>query len=312
MLRRIVPAVFATAIVAVSLTACSSSDAVEVSRGDCAATLGAGAVTESVVLLGGYGEDPQISIPADTEITVSQRSIVDSSEAVPGTRVADEGSIVSVNYALYDQHTGEQLIQSDGFGGGDTNEFFLIAEGANPMSEALRCTVAGERVVLAMGPNDPVVLGISQQLGGTEGAGIIAVFDVSAVSGQSVKGRASGLPNGFPAVVTDANGRPGVVLPPIDAPVGSTSAVRIAGDGATVKPESRVIVQELVVGWDGNIVSNTWGQSGPQMLAGEEEAAAGGMNFRAELTGKKAGSQVVITEGGDNARVFVVDILAVG
>ncbi|MFC5338168.1 peptidylprolyl isomerase [Leucobacter denitrificans] len=311
MLRRIVPAVFATAIVAVSLTACSSSDAVEVNRGDCTAMLGAGAVTENVVLLGGYGEDPQISIPAETEITVTQRSIVDSSGAVSGTRVADEGSLVSVNYALYDQQTGEQLIQSDGFGNGDSNEFFIIsAEAANPLSEALRCTVAGERVVLAISPGDAA--GLSQQLGGTEDAGVIAVFDVSDVSGQSVEGRALGLPNGFPAVVTDANGQPGVVLPPRDAPVGSTSAVRIAGDGAEVHADSRVLVQVLIVGWDGNIVSNTWGQSGPQMLQGEEEATAGGVNFRSELTGKKAGSQVVITEGGDDARVIVVDILAVG
>lgn len=311
MLRRIVPAVFATAIVAVSLTACSSQGVGEVDRSDCTAMLGTGAVTENVVLLGGYGEDPQISIPADTEITATQRSIVDSSHVKPGAEVAREGSLVSVDYALYDQVTGDQLIQSDGFGGGDTNEFFMVSkESANPLSEAVRCTVPGERVVLAISPTD--ASGLSQQLGGTPDAGVIAIFDVNAVSGQAVEGRAQGLPNGFPAVVTDANGQPGVVIPPRDAPVGSTSAVRIAGDGEEVTAKSRVLVQVLVVGWDGKIVSNTWGQSGPQMLQNEEEAAAGGVNFRTELTGEKAGSQVVITEGGDDARVIVVDILAVG
>lgn len=311
MLRRIVPAVFATAIVAVSLTACSSVAAGEVNRDNCTAVLGAGAVTDNVVLLGGYGEDPQISIPSDTVITATQRSIVDSSQVESGAEVAVEGSLVSVNYALYDQATGNELIKSDGFGGGDTNEFFIVSqESANPLSEAVRCTAPGERVVLAISPSDAA--GLSQQLGGTEDAGVIAVLDVNAVSGQSVEGRTQGLPNGFPAVVTDAKGQPGVVLPPRDAPAGSTAAVRIKGDGAEILADSRLLVQVLIVDWDGNIVSNTWGQTGPQMLPSEEEAAASGVNFRSELTGKRVGSQVVITEGGDNARVIVADILAVG
>ena len=311
MLRRVVPAVFATAILAAGLTACTSADPVEVERGDCTATLGAGAVSDKVVLLGGFGQDPEISIPADTAIPVTQRSIVDSSNVAADAKIATEGSLVSMNFALYDQATGEQLLGSDGFGSGDTSEFFIVSkENANPMSEAVRCAAEGERVVLAMSPTDAA--GIGQQIGGTPGGGIVGVFDVEAVSGQSVQGRAQGLPNGFPAVVTDADGQPGVVIPPRNAPTGSTAAVRIEGQGAEVTADSQLLVQVLVVGWDGNIVSNTWGQSGPQLLQTEDEAAAQGMNFRAELTGKTAGSQVVITEGGDEARVIVVDILAVG
>lgn len=311
MLRRIAPAVLAAAVLAGGLAGCSSTVPTEVDRGDCTPMLGAGALSDNVVVLGGFGTDPQVSIPSDTVIPVTQRSIVDSSGVTGKNPLLAEGdTVVSVNFAFYDQATGEELLRGGEFGGGK-HEFFLVSDEApNPLSEAVRCAAAGERVVLALSPADSMPL--RQQVGGDPKSSVVGVFDVEAVSKFSVEGRAKGLPNGFPAVVTNEDGQPGVVLPPRDAPIGLTSAVRIAGDGAVVTAENRVVAQALIVGWDGTVEMNTWSASGPQLIGNEEEAGQQQISYRAELTGKKVGSQVVITEGGDRARVIVVDILAAG
>lgn len=312
MLRRIAPAVLTVAVSAAVLTGCSSADVTQVDRGDCNATLAPGALSDSVVVLGGFGTVPEVSIPKKTDVTVTQRTIIDSEGVKTNAKVAGEGSIVSANFAFYDQGTGEQLFTSAGFGGAaETNEFFLVSkDGLDPLTAALECAAEGERVVLAMSPQD--ALPLRQQIGGTATSGLVAVMDVEGVSELQAGGSNRGLPNGFPAVVTDAEGNPGVVLPPRDAPAGLNSGVRIKGDGEKVGAESRLLVQMLAVGWDGSVLTNTRTSSGPQMLPGETESEAGGLNFRAELTGAPVGSQVVITEGGDNARVLVLDILAAG
>lgn len=312
MLRRIVPAVLATAVLATGLTACSAQGPIEVDRSDCTAILGAGAVSDSTVVLGGFNTVPEVSIPKDTVVTVTQRSIIDSSGVAQDPALADEETIASTNFAIFDQASGEQLFSSSGFADADdSNEFFIVSEAnMNPLSEAVRCAAPGERVVLAMSPAD--AQGLQSQIGGTPGSGMVAVIDVEAVSGFSAEGATKGLPNGFPAVVTDSEGNPGIVLPPRDAPTGLNSAVRIQGTGVEVTAESSVLIQILVVDWEGSVVSNTRDMGGPQQLLNETESEASGLNFRGELTGKQVGSQVVVTEGGDSARVMVIDILAVG
>lgn len=312
MLRRIAPAVVTAAVLAGTLTACSQVDTVTVDRGDCTGMLGSGALSDNVVALGGYGSEPQISIPTESPASVTQRTIIDSSGVSKNQKLATEGTIVSVNFAFFDQGTGDELFRTNGFAGAEeSREFFMISEASpNPLSESLRCAAAGERVVLAMSPDDAAPL--RQQLGGNADSSMIAILDVEAVSETRTDGRVKGLPNGFPAVVTDANGQPGVVLPPREARVGSHSAVRIEGDGAEVTAEQSIIAQVFVVNWKGEVEQNTWQNGGPQQILDEETAEGNGINFRGELTGAKVGSQVVITQGGDSARVIVVDILAAG
>lgn len=317
MLRRIAPAVLATAVIAAGLTGCSSAQATTVDRGDCVSKLGSGALSDSVVVLGGFGTVPEVSIPKDTVVPATQRTIVDSASVKPGSRVVKNDSIASVNFAFYDQASGKQIFASNGFGGAQqSNEFFAITEAnSNPLNEAIMCAAPGERVVLALSPEDSAPLiaqlgGASMTADGAPQTSVVAVLDVEAVSGMSVAGAPKGLPNGFPAVVTDDEGRPGVVLPPRKAPEGSTAAVRIKGSGEEITKDDQLVIQLLSVSWDGKQLVNTWQDGGPQAIGGEDVSAQQGLNFRSELTGKRVGSQVVITEGGDDARVLVVDVLA--
>lgn len=312
MLRRLAPAVLTATVFAAALTGCSSVSADGVDRGDCKPALGPGALSNSVVVLGGFGVEPEVKIPTDTEISVAQRTFVDTPSE--GGTVAKSDTLLSWNYAFYDQHSGAQLAASPGFGTNDSSVFMIMpeSEAMDPISAALSCSVPGERVVSAFSPADSQ--GLAQALGvsASPNSSIIGVLDVVAVAPNHAEGTARALPSGFPAVVTNESGTPGVVLPPRSAPDGLTKAVRIEGNGSSVEAENRLVLQVLTVGWDGTLQKSTWDTDSVQPAGSEDEAESQGDTLRAQLTGVKVGSQVVITEGGDNARVHVVDVLAAG
>lgn len=312
MLRRIVPATAVATLVIAGLTGCSA----QANRAaDCAEVMTSGALSDNVTVIGSYGSLPEISVKGDFDITDSQRTIV--SKAEDRSKLADEQSLVSVNMAFFDEATGSALYASPVFTGqGESPEFLMVSEElSNPLSEAVRCSAAGDRVVLAMSPEDSAQ--IASQLGGTLGASVIGVIDVVDTRELAASGPVRGLPSGYPAVVTNDEGRPGVVLPPRMAPEGMSSATRIVGDGAEVTAGNNVIAQVMVVGWDGTPRMNTWNPEdaqnyGLKALQSEDMIAQTGYTFRSELTGKTVGSQVVIVENIDgNAQVVVVDIIGV-
>lgn len=314
MLRRIVPATAAAALLLTGLSACTSAPSVQ---GDCTPTLRAGALSNGVVVLGSFGEAPQVDVPDGIEIVTSQATVLPSAEE-PARDAVPAGSetLASVNMAIFDAETGAELYASPAFAGVGGPEFLVLTdEAVSPLSEAIRCALPGERVVLGLAPADAGML--STQLGGTDGASLVGVIDVVSVAPLSAAERPGasaprGLPARFPAVVTDETGRPGIVLPPNAAPSGTTVAVRIAGTEAEVEAEDSVVAHVLEVDWQGNEIANSW-NTGPMGLGTEEQISQSGYAYRAALTGQRVGSQVVIIENtGDTVpTVRVVDILGV-
>jgi hypothetical protein len=311
MLRRIVPASAAILLLLSGLTACSAESE---QASECVPVLKPGALSDAVKVNTGFGEVPDVKIPKDLEIETSQRSFAEKAE--DRTSLAGENTLVSVNLMLFDAATGSPLEASPAFSGEDGGpEFLLVSkekELSNPVSEAVRCAAVGDRVVLAVSPKD------AADSGGASPAPLVAVIDVVAEGPLRAQGAERSLPNGFPAVVTNDEGRPGVVLPPAKAPEGTRSATRIEGDGAVVNASQNVVAHVLDVQWDPSIasneqkiVANTW-STGLNALGSEEQVAQSGLTYRSELTGKTVGSQVVIIENVDgNPRVVVVDILGV-
>jgi hypothetical protein len=308
MLRRLVPATAAAALLLAGVTGCSAQQA---AAADCEPTLHPGAMSDGVQVSGGFGETPDVSIPDDLQVLSTQRTVVD--EAEDRSRVADEQSLVGVNMAFFDSTSGAPLYESPGFAAADQSaEFLMVSEDApNPLSESLRCAAPGDRVVIAIAPEEGSQL--AMQLGGSPDAPLVGVIDVVSTGPLAAQGSARGLPNGYPAVVTDHEGRPGIVLPPRDAPAGTSSAVRVEGDGAEVEVDDNVVAQLLVVGWDGAVQTNSW-DTGLMGLGNEQQVSESGYTFRDQLTGKKVGSQVVIIENESDAdaKVVVVDIIGVG
>ncbi|WP_024355797.1 hypothetical protein [Leucobacter chironomi] len=307
MLRRLVPATAAAALLLAGATGCSA----QASAADCEPTLHPGALSDGVTVEGGFGETPEVSIPEDLQVLATQRTVVE--EAADRSSIVEEQSLVGVNMAFFDPASGERLYESPGFAAADQSaEFLLVSEdAANPLSESLRCAAPGDRVVVAISPEEGSQL--AMQLGGDPEAPLVGVIDVVSAGPLAAHGPVRGLPNGFPAVVTDHEGRPGIVLPPRDAPAGTTSAVRVEGDGAEVGAEDNVIAQVLTVGWDGTVQTNSW-NTGLMGLGNEQQISQSGNTFREQLTGAKVGSQLVIIENESDAeaKVVVVDIIGVG
>lgn len=308
MLRRLVPATAAAALLLAGATGCSAQQA---SAADCEPTLHPGALSDSVTVTGSFGEAPEVSIPDDLRVLTTQRTVVE--QAADRSNLVEDQSLVGVNMAFFDQASGERMYESPGFAAADQSaEFLLVSDDAsNPLSESLRCAAPGDRVVVAMAPDEGGQL--AMQLGGDPESPLIAVIDVVSAGPLAAKGPVRGLPDGFPAVVTNDEGRPGIVLPPRSAPEGTTAAVRVEGDGAEVGADDNVIAQVLSVGWDGTVQTNSW-ESGLTGLGNEQQVSQSGNTFRNQLTGAKVGSQLVIIENEADAepRVVVVDIIGVG
>jgi hypothetical protein len=307
MLRRLVPATAAVGLLLAGLTACSAQPAAST---DCEATLQPGALSNGVTVLGAFGEAPEVSVPEKgLKVGTTQRTVV--TEAEGRNRLANEGSLVSARISFFDSKSGKTLYESAGISDPSQGpELLLVSKDtANPLSEAVRCTAAGDRVVLGIEAEEGAQL--AAQLGSDPSRPLVGVIDVLEARPTHAQGPTRGLPAGYPAVVTNDEGRPGVVLPPRDAPKGTSSASRVVGDGAKVTAENRVIAQVLRVGWDGEEQENTW-TTGPVDLGNEQGISTSGFTFRGELTGKTVGSQVVIVENTQDVepRVVVVDILA--
>lgn len=311
MLRRIVPASAAVVLLLSGLTACSAQ---QDQASGCVSQLKPGVLSDGVKVGTGFGELPEVSIPKGVEFEVSQRSFAEKAE--DRSSVAGENTLVSVNAAYFDAATGEMVGATPAFTGqGEAPDYKVVSkEQTDPLSEAVRCAAVGDRVVVAITSED------LHKMQAPLETPLVVVMDVVAEGGLRAEGEQQSLPSGFPAVVTNEHGQPGVVVPPGRAPEGTRSATRIKGAGAEVGADQNVVAQITKVLWDPTktdnaekLVTNGWseGLAGIQFLGNEDVIPQSGNAFRTELTGKTVGSQVVIIENADAAaHVYVVDILA--
>ncbi|MGO1538606.1 MAG: peptidylprolyl isomerase [Leucobacter sp.] len=261
-------------------------------------------------MTGESGETPEVSIQGDAQADVSQRSVVIKAE--DRENLAGDDHLVGVNVAYYDSESGELLQEEGDFTSEGAGSYMLITEQTmTPVTEGIKCAAPGDRLVIAVSGEESQAFGMNFP-GYTPGASVIAVADVVTVSELASSGTVRGLPSGFPGVATNEDGRPGIVLPPTAAPEGITSATRIVGEGAKVGAEDRLVLQLLIVDWEGNVVDNRW-EGGPVMMGGETEMSEAGLTFRGEMTGQTVGSQqVIIDSSGEVPQVIVADILAAG
>ncbi|MDI6024329.1 peptidylprolyl isomerase [Leucobacter sp. UT-8R-CII-1-4] len=217
--------------------------------------------------------------------------------------VVVSGSLFEANLAFVNADTGDILDVSPAYGSGRGQLLLATAE-QGPVVGALLCSSVGDTVVTELSPQDSAAMGVDGQL--------IVVAEINAVYAPRAEGKTRALTTGFPAVTNDETGRPGMVLPPQQAPTKVKSSVRIEGNGDKVASTDNVIGNVLTVSWEGQVVRNTWDEM-PSGFGAEGDEGQTGASFRAELTGYPVGSQVVIIEptGDGTARVSVVDILAV-
>lgn len=299
MRRRILPAVVVPVLAIVGLTGCTASGTFGL---NCEAPIPSGSVAASVKLHA--NEQGTLSISASQDaVAEAQRSYVQ--RAQDRTVLSQAGSLVTVNFAAFDSLTGELLSATPTFGTDSAGEMVVLNQPENPLTQGLECAAPGDTVSMVL-PAAVSAIPLS-----APDASLVVLAEVVEVRSAAAEGATRSLPSGFPAVVTDVTGRPGVVLPPQDAPNDDVAAVRIEGSGAPVTADNQVFGQVLTVGWDGQVQQTTW-DGIPENFGSETQSAAGGAGFRAHLTGVPVGSQVVVITTEDGApSVSVIDVLAV-
>lgn len=291
---------------ALSLTACSASST---QSADCTPALQPGSVTQATTISSKFGETPVVTLPEDTKISYSERAVISSSGTE--SRRAHEGDLVSLNFVVLNGETGEEIDSTEFSATKGSAPVMVSKDFAFPgLYKGLLCAKPGDRMVLAIAPNDGLGDAAASEWGLSESSSLVMVVDVVAVSQPKAAGAEQQLPNGFPNVVTTSSGRVGIVLPPITPPTEVRFAQRIVGDGPKVTAEDVVVGQALSVDWaTKSVLSSTWEQGSPTSFGTQAE----GTEIRGFLTGQTVGSQVVvIAPSPTGATITVVDILGVG
>ena len=302
-------------LIALSLAGCTSSSA-----DSCSALADSGgSAVDSVKVTQDPGVAPTATFPTPLSVTKAQVKVSTPSE---GTKVLP-GSAYTFEVALYNGKTGESLGASS-FNGSDAQSTTLAKTSQfSFMNSVIQCARVGSRIVGVV-PNKELVSADGQSLtGGDSAMTLVVIADITAASLPRANGEPQPVPDGFPSVVLDSKGVPGITVPKTAAPTELKVAVLKKGNGATVTETSDVEVHYTGVLWDGGTVFDSSWKSGNVATFNVGEVVPG---FAKALIGQTVGSQIIaiippdLAYGATGAGstvppnatlVFVVDILGI-
>ncbi|MCS5719397.1 hypothetical protein N1027_14760 [Herbiconiux sp. CPCC 205763] len=284
-----------------SLAACSGSPAAP----DCSTATPPGDSSEAITATGKLGADPAASFPFPLVAQNAERSVL-----IPGSgELVGPGSTVVVDYSVYDGETGAAA------GAPQSTALVLADSLPEGLRNGLLCTSAGERVAIVL-PNDQATTIFSGATGS-----VVMVFDITSTFPRTATGADQPAQAGFPSVVHDSTGRPGITIVSGDTPTEAKSALLKKGGGPVVAEGDSIIVQSLAVSYatPDKVASSTWEDGSPLLWEMTETPAAGSTSTTPAgitpfLVGQTVGSEVLVVlpdAAGGTATAYVVDILGV-
>lgn len=300
-MRRATALVVAAGLLAVTLTGCSSDP-----NANCDTALTSGRASDLISAKGALGSKPTITFPTPVDTTKSE-----ATKLIEGSgQKLQTGQMVKIQYTLLDGETGK-AIGASSFNKAQPTLIPVGKSGVPGIDRALQCAPVGSRLAIAIAPKDS-----GQQ--GTTSTGI-ALVDVVGAFLPRADGAVRPAVSGFPTVVLAPTGQAGITIPTTAAPKTVRSELLKAGDGATVKKDSTVVLHYTAVGWENkNVVFSTWNAGAPDLVSmstGQSNAnQALPQAMLKELVGQKVGSQVIIetpTDSSMSANAWAVDILGV-
>ncbi|MWB97829.1 FKBP-type peptidyl-prolyl cis-trans isomerase [Agromyces seonyuensis] len=302
-------------LIAVALTGCAAPAEPQATSG---------ATVDAVHVSGEFGETPDVEFP--TPLTAQDTQC---REVIEGEGdYLSPGQFLELGLYWANGTTGE-VIATAGF---DDEQTQVLTPSASttpaPLVEGLSCARDGSRVVVTTtaeefyGPDRG-----NDAQGIAPGDTLVFVMDVIKAYPDRADGAVRLSRDGFPAVVLDGDGRPGVTVPS-SGPFEDLEVETLKqGSGATVEDGDLVVVNFTGVLWDDNTVfDTTWkdeGTSPTVWSVGEGGNIPTGLSDA--LIGKTVGSQVVVVvppdQGygssgsgeipADATLVYVVDILGI-
>ena len=310
------------AIAALALTGCSGTP----SDGDdssCAATA-SGANSKKIDVSGSFGSAPTVKFPTPLSAKKTERAVI-----IKGTgKVAEKGTVASVNYTVFDATTGKKVDATAYDKKGATD--FPIDSGQllAGIVKTVQCAPAGSRVASVIPPEDAFQDAGAPQFGIGATDSIVFVIDVVSVTVPKkalpkADGKDQPAQPGFPTVAVAKDGTPTVTIPDAAPPTELKTAVLKQGAGAVVPEEGSVVVHYVGVNWNTKkIFDESWSKGAPATFDVSQVIPG----FSKAVIGQKVGSQVIAVVppaegygdkgagsdiGGTDTLVFVIDILGV-
>ena len=287
--------------------------------------------SEAIEATGEVGTAPDdLSFPTPLVAPTTEATILQ-----PGTgETIDLMTPILANFAVYNGRTGEVVNPyspvSVDQATGEPLLLTLEALSALPgFQEAMQCATDGSRIAIAVPPEEAFGEAGNTPLG--IGADDTLVFVADVV--ETFPSRATGAPQpaegGFPSVVTDIDGVPGITLPSSGPPSEYRETTLRSGSGATVEEGDLVTVHYTGVVWDsGEVFDSSWTRAAPARFPAQEGSATQqGVvpGFADALIGSQVGDQILAvlppevaygeegTSGipANSTLVFVIDVLGV-
>lgn len=314
-MRKTTALLAAFAIVA-SLTACSASN----TEAGCTPALASGSASKAITATGKIDTAPKVKLPTPLYTPTSERSTL-----IAGHGAAiGSGQPVVIDVTIINARNDEVLQKTSYSSNGGS----LITSGKSSfpaVSQGLICAQVGSRIAVIASPKDSHSGTADPTNGIRKNDSFVYVMDVKQAFLAKANGALQSPKAGEPAVVTAANGAPGITLPTTPAPKSLQTTVLRQGSGKPLKDGHYAVVQYTGVSWTDapTVFDSTWkaGQASVLQLG----AASVSPGLSKALAGQKVGSQVLVvippklaaaTDGSGSAPagqtvVYVVDILGI-
>ncbi|MGW8483695.1 hypothetical protein ACWGJP_11190 [Microbacterium sp. NPDC055903] len=304
-MRKTSAALASLSLAALALTGCSVSTPNSFDGQVCDRPASTSGVDDSVTVSGEFGVSPKVEIAAP--VHAEETSFTDLATG-EGTPLTSATQAFSMDYALYNGETGEQIEQSSF--SGDLSQVYNInswVQSVPGIADALACATPGTRTLIAVAPGDS---GNVASMVGADDVTAIAVIDVL----DTTLARAEGSlqfndARSLPTVVRAPDGRPGIIVPKDAAPTETVTQVLIKGDGAEITEDDAFVwTNYTAVDWASrSVVNTTWDTNPVASLQDLDPEVA------ASLAGHTVGSQLLVVVPGEAgaATAYVVDILGI-
>jgi len=330
-LRKVLAIVASAALVAVALTGCSSTssnldEALFSGIKNQCTPLVTGSTADQINVKVAKSAKPTVTFPTPLKATQTQSKIV--SEGTGPTFTGNQ--LVNFEFQGYNARTGK-LFQSSAWNGTDNASEVLAkptSAGGADFCHALTGAREGSVVAVAMSPKDSHNSQPIASIDVRKNDTLVFVFKINKIYLPRANGEAQLPKTGFPQVVTDASGIPGLVMQNWDKPGFNKfeEETLIKGFGPTVKKDDWVTVHYSGFIWSAakTKFDSSWDKNTPaQFQASKGQLIPG---FLKALIGQRVGSQVVAVlppneaygqqDSGsipaNSTLIFVIDILGVG
>jgi FKBP-type peptidyl-prolyl cis-trans isomerase len=320
--RKLSALIAVVGLTAVALTGCTAAPGAE----DCTGGAPSGDASSLVTATGEVGSAPDVDFPTPLKAAKTQASEISAGK---GAGVIS-GQKVDIEMAVYNGTTGD-LIEKTKYGADDTAPLSVVLAKDQlqaGLRKGLLCATEGSRTAIVVPPADAFGEAGNEQIKVGPKDNLVFVVDIDKAFLTRADGAEQTPQNGFPSVVLDKTGRPGITIPSGEAPKDLKVALLKKGDGETVKKGDSVTVHYTGVVWSTKeVFDSSWERGAPATLTAASGVDGGVIEgFADALVGQKVGSQVIAIIPPDKAYgeagqgtipanatlVFVVDILGIG